>query len=164
MESAIFHCPDLESRYNPPMLIYFLPIVAAVFYALNYAVLGRVLSATTVATYIFYSTIFSLFTAAVVVTLNKDTINLSAPLQDKQLGLWILVSALASFGGWIFTLLSIQNISPTFAAMAEVVYPVFVPVFAYWLFAEKQWDNSTIFGGALIFIGLAIMIYGKSRG
>lgn len=145
------------------MLIYFFPIFAAVLYGLNYAVMGRVFETYSLATYVFYSTVIGLFCAAAFVLINKDTLSIVQPFRDRNFTLMMVVAVLAAWGGWFFTILAIKNVSPTFAAIAEVCYPVFVPLFAYLLFREKQWDMPTLIGGAFIFTGLAIIIHDKIK-
>ena len=145
------------------MLIYLFPIFSALLYGLNYTIIGRVFENYSIATYVFYSTILGLLCAGTFLAFNKDSLNIVQPFRDKNFALLMAVSVLASWGGWLFTLLAIKAVSPTFAAIAEVSYPVFVPLFAYLLFREKQWDIATLIGGAFIFTGLAIIIVSKIR-
>ncbi len=146
------------------MYVYFLPIVAAILYGLNYALMGRILDSGAFSLYIFYSSLVGLLFSLAVVAVNRDGLNLYLPFQNLQLGLWILLAALAAWTAWFFTLVAIRDVSPTFAAIGEVSYPIFVPLFAYILFKDKQWDMATLIGGGLIFLGLFIVISGKMRG
>jgi len=86
------------------------------------------------------------------------------PIHSPSTAALLFIAVAASWGAWLLTSTVTKHISPTYAAIGEVAYPIFVPIFAYLLFREKQWDWSTIAGGGLIFMGLFILIFSKIRG
>ncbi len=142
---------------------YVFPIFAAVLYGLNYAILGKILQTVSIPTFIFYSTAIGILFAATAVLFNYDSTDFTMPIVSPQTALLLFIAVGASWAGWLFTSFVTKDISPTYAAIGEIAYPIFVPIFAYLLFQEKQWDWPTIIGGALIFLGLFVMIFSKMR-
>lgn len=146
------------------MIMYFLPILSAMMYGYYYSSLGRTLQVINIPTMFFYSSVFGLLFSGLYGLFNKQAIDLYQPFQDKTIMALMFSGLTVSWCAWLFTTSVIKNISPTYAAIGEVAYPIFVPLFAYLLFREKQWDLSTLIGGGLIFLGLFILIFVKSRG
>jgi drug/metabolite transporter (DMT)-like permease len=54
---------------------------------------------------------------------------------------------------------SIVTKNATLAGLVEISYPLFIALFAYLLFKENQLTLSTIFGGLLIFGGIAVIYF-----
>ena len=146
------------------MTIYvFLPLAAAVLYGFSYAVFGVALKTMSVSTFVFYNFVFGLFFTACVLLWGKSDLDLYF-YRDNLRSVFLLVLGItAAWGAWLITTNVMKNINPTYAAIGEIAYPVFVPVFAWIVFKDKQWDWPTICGGALIFSGLFIMIYFRTR-
>lgn len=55
--------------------------------------------------------------------------------------------------------LSIQHKSATLAGLIEISYPIFIALFAYFLFKENQITTATIIGGILVFSGVFVIYY-----
>lgn len=71
----------------------------------------------------------------------------------------ILALAATSLAGSAFLFLSIAAKNATLAALLEITYPVFVALFAWWLFREVHWNASVLAGAALVFAGVALIIW-----
>ncbi len=71
----------------------------------------------------------------------------------------ILALAVTSLAGAVLLFLSIAAKNATLAALLEITYPVFVALFAWVLFREVHWNASVLFGAALVFAGVAIIIW-----
>lgn len=144
-------------------IIYFLPFAGAMLYGVNYAILGSVLKSVSIATFMLYNLIISVFFTAAIVWFDRANLRaLQVAAEPRTIGLLALALA-ASWCAWLITALVIKHINPTYAAIGEIAYPVFVPIFAWLMFRDKQWDTPTLIGGALVFMGLFIIVYGKSR-
>lgn len=141
----------------------FLPLLAAILYGLYYAVLGYVLQSVSMASFVFYNMALGLIIAAVFIAWRWQDFDIVTPARDWRLLAYIALGVLASWAAWLMTVSVIKNVNPTYAAIGEISYPIFVPIFAYLLFREKQWDWSMILGGGLIFAGLFILIWGRTK-
>ena len=70
----------------------------------------------------------------------------------------ILAPALTSLAGSVLLFLSISGKNATLASLIEISYPVFVALFAFVLFRETHLNASVLVGGALVFVGVAVII------
>lgn len=84
-----------------------------------------------------------------------------AVLRGMPVGERLTVLALAATGvaGAALLFLSIAGKNPTLAALIEISYPVFVALFAWLLFREVHWNESVLLGAALVFTGVALIIW-----
>lgn len=71
----------------------------------------------------------------------------------------ILALAVTSLAGAVLLFLSIAAKNATLAALLEISYPVFVALFAWWLFREVHWNPSVLAGAALVFFGVVMIIW-----
>lgn len=79
---------------------------------------------------------------------------LSAGVQVRILSL-----ALTSLLGSVLLFLSIAGKNATLASLIEISYPAFVGLFAFLLFREIHVNMSVVFGGLLVFAGVAIIVW-----
>jgi drug/metabolite transporter (DMT)-like permease len=70
----------------------------------------------------------------------------------------ILALMLTSLLGAVLLYLSISGKNATLASLIEISYPLFVALFAFLLFRQIQLTPSVLFGGALVFGGVVIII------
>lgn len=71
----------------------------------------------------------------------------------------ILAIALTSLFGAVLLYVSITGKNATLASLIEISYPVFVATFAYILFRESHVSASVLIGAALVFTGVALIIW-----
>lgn len=71
----------------------------------------------------------------------------------------ILAIMLTSLLGAVLLYLSIAGKNATLASLIEISYPVFVALFAYLLFRELHLNASVLIGAALVFSGVALIIW-----
>ncbi len=143
-------------------LLYILPFVGAVLYGLNYAIMGAVLKTMSISTFLFYNFFVSAIFAAFVIWIDRDNLNVSQFQTEPKTVLFLCGAIAVAWCAWMITTVVMKHINPTYAAIGEVAYPVFMPLFAWFLFRDKQWDTATLVGGALVFVGLFIIIYSKT--
>lgn len=71
----------------------------------------------------------------------------------------ILAIMATSLFGAVLLYVSISGKNATLASLIEISYPVFVAVFAYLLFREVHLSASVLIGAALVFSGVALIIW-----
>lgn len=143
--------------------IYFLPFAGAMLYGLNYAILGVVLKSWSISTFMFYNFFVSAICTAVIIWFDRANLRMDHFQTEPRVFAMMTVGLVAAWVAWFITTLVIKNVNPTYAAIGEIAYPVFVPVFAWLLFRDKQWDMATIVGGVFVFLGLGIIIYSRMK-
>lgn len=73
---------------------------------------------------------------------------------------WTIIAiALTGSAASALLLMSISAKNATLASLIEITYPLFVPLFAYVLFRESALTGAILFGAALIFSGVSIIIF-----
>jgi drug/metabolite transporter (DMT)-like permease len=151
------------SQGNHRMTTLYLPILAAILYGLNYAILGEVLKHYTMGTYVFFSMGIWILLGGIHCWWYRDTIDFSVAKTDYRLFVLMAIAVITSFAAWLMTSTVMQQVNPTFAAIGEVSYPIFVPLFAYLLFKDNQLDRATVLGGLMVFSGLFVLIYARQQ-
>jgi drug/metabolite transporter (DMT)-like permease len=71
----------------------------------------------------------------------------------------VLALALTSLLGSALLFVSIAGKNATLASLIEISYPVFVALFAFLMFREIQFNASVLAGAALVFAGVALIIW-----
>lgn len=144
-------------------LLLLVPLFTAAIWGLSYALAGKAVEEHSFIAFYLYEGAASILIGGIAWLFVRDPGDILSPLRMDGNSIYFFGALLASAIAGFLTLLVLKHVSPTYAAIGEVAYPLFVPVFAYLLFREKQWDTTTIIGGALIFAGLFILIYGQYR-
>ncbi len=144
-------------------IIYFLPFLGAMLYGFNYAILGSVLKSMSIATFMFYNLIVSTFFTAAIIWFDHANLNVRQIETEPKTIALLVAGMAAAWCAWMITTVVIKHVNPTYAAIGEIAYPVFVPLFAWLMFRDKQWDMPTVIGGALVFMGLFIIVFTKAR-
>lgn len=134
----------------------YLPFLNAVLYGLYYALLQESYGALSLATILLTNGLLFIATAVVMACAGLDSLSLS-PLRNHKM-LWVFVAVIV-----VSTILqathylALKNTSATYMAFAELSYPLFVPLFTYFLFSRYELTPSIGIGGALILVGSAII-------
>lgn len=144
-------------------IIYFLPFLGAMLYGFNYAILGSVLKSMSIATFMFYNLIVSTFFTAAIIWFDRANLDVRQIETEPKTIALLVAGMAAAWCAWMITTVVIKHVNPTYAAIGEIAYPVFVPLFAWLMFRDKQWDMPTVIGGALVFMGLFIIVFTKAR-
>ena len=135
----------------------YLPFVNAVLYGLYYALLQESYGALSLATILLTNGVLFVVTALTMYWFKWDKVSL-APLQTPKM-LWVFVAVIiVSTILHVTRYVALKNTSATYMAFAELSYPMFVPLFAYFLFARSEMTGSIALGGSLILLGSAIII------
>lgn len=144
-------------------IIYFLPFLGAMLYGFNYAILGSILKSMSIATFMFYNLIVSTFFTAAIIWFDRANLNTTQLASEPKTIALLVAGMAAAWCAWLITTMVIKHVNPTYAAIGEIAYPVFVPLFAWLMFRDKQWDTPTIIGGTLVFLGLFIIVFTKAK-
>lgn len=142
------------------MLNAFLPILAATFYGLSFAFTEKAFKIINVSTYLFWGGVLAFTSCALLLKIKNES--LIFDMGGSWSNFWIVaVAVTAPSIGWILTIFAIKNTSASYAAFAEISYPLFTLLFLFVFFGLRSIDWSVIAGGALIMIGSFIMISGQ---
>ena len=137
---------------------YFLAILAAALWGLNYALDQRALSSLPVLKLYFLHSIFGVVvSAAIWVGMGRPLAHLSLfSTHSISLRLIALTLVIGTAAGLVI-FASIQALNASRASVIEISYPFFVALFSYLLFGETiNW--AVLAGGATIFCGAAIIV------
>ena len=144
-------------------ILYFLPFLGAMLYGFNYAILGSVLKSMSISTFMFYNFFVSALFTSLIIWFDRANLNTTQITTEPKVVGMLVMGIAAAWCAWLITTMVIKHVNPTYAAIGEIAYPVFVPIFAWLLFRDKQWDMATLIGGGLVFAGLFVIIYSKLK-
>jgi drug/metabolite transporter (DMT)-like permease len=138
-------------------------VLASVVWGLSYVLNGELFKSLSVLTVVAIQTFVTsvIFAVAAILTgvFRNDVYSVMTSSRLMWLMLFgILALAIAEYGiGY-----SIQGKNATLAGLIEISYPIFIALFAYFLFGENQLSFATAVGGVLIFAGVSV-IYVAAR-
>lgn len=78
-------------------------------------------------------------------------------IHSKSLFIVMVLTGLCYVIGAYFINLAIHAKNASIVNLVEISYPVFTIIFAYFIFKEIQINLATLFGGLLIFSGIAVI-------
>jgi len=145
------------------MIYAFFPIFAAMFYGLAFAFTEKALKLTSISTYMALSAAMGVVVMGIFIKLKSETLSFEF-LNNKTSAAIVLTAILAPTLGWVFTMFAIKTTSASYAAFAEISYPLFTVAFLFVFFGLRGIDWTILVGGALIMLGSGLLIYGQSKG
>lgn len=135
-------------------------VLAAVVWGFDYVFAEQVTKKISIFSFLAIQLFFTFLLAAIAAILpghlKKD---LPAVISSRQLLLYFAFGILAFTAGNFLILASIHAKSATLAGMIEISYPLFIALFSYLMFKENQLNLPTVFGGALIFLGVFVIYF-----
>lgn len=144
-------------------LLVLMPFFASAFYGLSYVfmekTLGIYLNPTT---FLFFNTLAEVIAIALLIYVQGEDLDLRTATASWPIFLMVIAAATLPIGGWLLTIYSIRYLSALYTALAETSYPLFTLAFGFMLFGMRQFNLTTMCGGALILVGAGVMIYGKN--
>jgi len=138
----------------------FLPFFSAGLVGLTYTMNSRIVTTIPLSTYVF---LYCVTGAAVMLLLHVTTpikMDLVAAARWPIAG-FIAVAVFSSITAWLMALITIREVSATYAAIGEVSYPFFTALFTYFLFRSHELTRPMAIGGVLILMGSVIIISDK---
>lgn len=144
------------------MVYIFFPLFAAMFYGLAFAFTEKALKLVDISTYLILGALAGVAMASSLVVLRGQPLSFDFINNTKSLAV-VAVAVLAPSFGWLFTMFAIKTTSASYAAFAEISYPLFTVLFLALFFGLRTLDWTIILGGALIMGGSFLMIWGQSK-
>ena len=142
------------------MIYAFFPIVAAMFYGLAFAFTESALKLTNVATYMIVSLGVLILTVFGLMYIKGEKADFAFAKNPADLAI-VLVAVTAPALGWLLTTYGIKNVNASFAAFAEISYPLFTILFLFLFFGQRAFDWTTLVGGLLILTGSSVLVLGQ---
>ena len=138
----------------------YLPFINAILYGLYYALLQETYGALSLATILLVNGIIFILTALAMLMLRLDGLSFVALKDQKILVVFIgLIIVSTILQATHYT--ALKNTSATYMAFAEISYPLFVPLFTYFLFSRSELSSSIALGGGLILLGSIVIARGS---
>ncbi|MCB1838926.1 MAG: EamA family transporter [Alphaproteobacteria bacterium] len=141
----------------------FFPFISAALYGLGYLMIERNTSNISVTAFLLLSCLMGLFNVFLLWLIKREPVDYSPLFESPGLLVALITTLFVASTGWMITNFSIRGTSAVYAAMGEISYPFFVLFFGFLFFGIRHFDYSTLIGGALIFAGSFIMIYGRAK-
>lgn len=145
------------------MIYALFPILAAMCYGLAFAFTEKALKITSAVTYLTISAAVGFFFILGLVAVKGERFSWGFLHNPKDMTIF-LIAAIAPSLGWLFTTYAIKNTNASYAAFAEISYPLFTLLFLFIFFGLRSLDWTILLGGSLIMIGSFIMVYGQAKG
>lgn len=137
----------------------YLPFVNSILYAIYYAFLQESYGRLSLSTLLLTNGTLFIVLALAATGLRLDSIEFGELRDSKMLAVFIgliVISTILQATHYI----ALKNTSATYMAFAEVSYPLFVPLFTYFLFNRSELSSSIIVGGGFILLGSYIIAMG----
>ena len=148
------------------MIYALFPILAAICYALAYIFSEQAMEKVSVSLLMLITMIINIpLTLLIIFILHKfkgESISIDF-WHDKPLLFYIIFTGIFGMAGYFFTLFAVQNTSASYAAFAEISYPLFTVLFLFLFFGVRHFDWSLLLGGGLVLLGSFVLIYGQMR-
>jgi drug/metabolite transporter (DMT)-like permease len=138
----------------------YLPVLAAIGWAVVYTVNARNYEVITVPTGLLAQAIGMVGASLVAAYLLKSPIDF-APFFDHPQRFWFWLVPIAVIFASCFLHMSLKLNSATYTGLVEILYVILIPIFAYVLFGQRQLNTSMIIGGALMLVGIGFVFYGQ---
>jgi drug/metabolite transporter (DMT)-like permease len=144
----------------------FAPFLAAIGWGVQYAVFGHALKSLSVPALMLATAIIWPITL-VIVSLSVSWISGEPidfkPLATRSVQITFFATIFLSSMVWVLTLLATKHISPTYAALGEISFPLFTALFAWLFYGDKQWNWTILAGAVLLLAGSFLIIQGQSQ-
>ena len=144
------------------MIYAFFPIIAAMFYGLAFAATEKALSYTSITTIMILGSAFGICVVSGLMFIKNEPPSFSF-LNDKTGTALVATAVIAPAFGWLLTNYAIKNINSSYAAFAEVSYPLFTILFLFLLFGIRHFDWHVIVGGIMVIAGSVVLVLGQLR-
>jgi drug/metabolite transporter (DMT)-like permease len=137
----------------------YLPFLNAVLYAVYYVFLQEIFGKLSLSVVLLTNGLLFTILALLARLFSWDDLSFAALKEPRML--WSFVALIAlSIVLQVTHYFALKNTSATYMAFAEISYPLFIPIFAYLLFARQELSPSISIGGGLILLGSIIIARG----
>ena len=138
----------------------FYSLAASVLWGLSYVLFEQIYKKISVTTGIAVACLVIFIVMALSSLFSGHLKNELVEIASSKKLFWLLAGGVATaLFADLFIGLSIHAKSATLAGLIEISYPIFIALFAYFLFKENQVTTATIIGALLIFSGVFIIYF-----
>ncbi len=138
----------------------YLPVIAALGWAVVYAVSARNYETLTVPTGLMLHG-FGIVAAGLLLSAAlKLPIDFS-PLLSHPQKFWFWLVPVTVLIASLALHLSLKLNSATYTGLVEILYVILIPLFAYMFFGQNQLNTPILIGGALMLVGVGFVFYGQ---
>lgn len=137
-----------------------LPFIAAALWGLVYVMWEKVLGTVGVPTMFAVGSIIGLGIALLMATITKEPIDFKVITQNKMWLMVLVALVLGQVASYITTYAT-RSDGALYAAMGEISYPLFIPIFALLILGTSQLSWGMVIGGGLITVGAFVMVWDK---
>ena len=138
----------------------YLPLVAAIGWAVVYAVSSRNYEQITVPTGLITNGLGVVAAGFLTAWVMKTPIDFSPFLSHPQ-KFWFWVVPVAVLVASVALHLSLKMNSATYTGLIEILYVVLIPLLTYLFFGQNQINTPVLIGGALMLVGVGFVFYGQ---
>lgn len=138
----------------------FFALSASVLWGLSYILFEQIYKKVAVTTALAITCLVIFVFMAIAAQLQgRLKVDLAALADSKKL-FWLMAAGVgtALLADWSIGL-SINAKSATLAGLIEISYPIFIALFAYFIFRENQINLPTVIGGLLVFAGVFVIYF-----
>lgn len=139
-----------------------LPISAALLWGIFYAVSEEGLKQISVPTLMLVGGAFTMITALLLGHFGTEKISFEFVKSNKGLLLVATLLTVATLAD-LSSIYAVKNVSATFAAIGESIYPIFVPVFAYFIWQNFDVTPVQFAGAVVVAAGVAMFVLGEGK-
>lgn len=140
-------------------IVAYLPFLNSILYAVYYAFLQESYGRLSLSTLLLTNGLLFIVLALIATLTRIDSIGFSELRDARMLSVFfglIIISTVLQATHYI----ALKNTSATYMAFAEISYPLFVPLFTYFLFNRSELSSSILVGGGFILVGSYIIAAG----
>ncbi|NDE90258.1 MAG: hypothetical protein EB059_03850 [Alphaproteobacteria bacterium] len=138
----------------------YLPLLAGIGWGLAYVINARNYEVITVSSNLIAGGIGVIIAGFIVSLLLNEKIDFTPFFTHPQRG-WFWISPTIALLATIALQVSLKFNSATYTGLAELIYVILIPIFAYFLFGQKQLNTTMLIGGALMLCGVGFVVYGQ---
>lgn len=138
------------------------PIISSIGWGLIYAINGRNYETITVPTGLIAQGVGMILAGLCVSAALKSPVDF-LPYFNHTQKFWFWLAPLLTIMASGFLHLSLRYTNATYTGLVDIIYVLLIPIFAYLLFGQKQWSPHILVGGAVMIVGLVIIVLGQAQ-
>ena len=138
----------------------YLPVIAALGWAVAYAVNARNYEVISVPTGLIAHGAAIVVAGLLVSAAMGMQIDFT-PFITHSEKFWFWLAPVAVVVASTFLHLSLKMNSATYTGLIEMLYVVLIPIFTYLFFGQKQFNTPMLIGGVLMLVGVGFVFYGQ---
>jgi drug/metabolite transporter (DMT)-like permease len=139
--------------------MFLLPLVGAVLWGLWYVFADEGLRSVSVATWMCFSGVAAIAVSLFLHHFGDEQINFKPVVENSRVLLILVACVVIAKMADLTIAYSLKELPTSYVAILEVCYPIFVPIFAYVILKQNQFDMPTMLGTALVLSGVLCIVF-----